>query len=123
MRTFSKIGALALGCLILVNAGMALTQTTDGKALKNPTKSTPQSIEAGQQIYQKSCVPCHGATGKGDGQVAASMKDVKPSHLADDKWDHGSTDGEIFMSVRNGIGPKFAMKAVPKEKISYADFC
>ena len=31
-------------------------------------------------------------------------------------WDHGSTDGEIFTNIKDGIGPKFDMKAM-KAKI------
>ena len=52
---------------------------------------------------------CHGAEGKGDGPGAAMMKDVKPANLTDAKWDHGSTDGEIFTTIHDGIGPKFDM--------------
>jgi mono/diheme cytochrome c family protein len=29
--------------------------------------------------------------------------------LVDDKWDHGSTDGEIFDSIKNGVAPDFNM--------------
>jgi len=35
---------------------------------------------------------------------------TKPSNLSDDKWDHGSTDGEIFVVIRDGVPPKFEMK-------------
>ena len=35
----------------------------------------------------------------------------RPSDLADDEWQHGSTDGEIFSVVRDGIGPDFPMDA------------
>ena len=34
----------------------------------------------------------------------------KPSNLADAEWKHGSTDGEIFVVIRDGAGPKFDMK-------------
>src|SRR5438105_3353113 len=111
MRTFSVKGmvALALGSFVLLSAGtLGLAQSkaagsSEGKALKNPVKSSPQSIEAGQKVFQTSCVPCHGAGAKGDGPVAANLT-VKPSNLTDDKWDHGSTDGEIFVNIRDGIG-------------------
>jgi mono/diheme cytochrome c family protein len=84
----------------------------DPKKMKNPTPSNAQSIQAGNTIYQKSCAVCHGTTGKGDGAIVASMKPeaTKPSNLADAEWKHGSTDGEIFVAIRDGIPPKFEMK-------------
>src|SRR5438270_13492642 len=84
----------------------------DPKKMKNPVASTPQSIQAGQVIFQKSCAVCHGMTGKGDGAIVASLKPeaTKPANLADDKWEHGGTDGEIFVTIRDGIPPKFEMK-------------
>ena len=84
-----------------------------GKTLKNPTPVNAQSIAAGKVVYQRACTVCHGATGKGDGAIVKSLKPeaTKPSDLSDAKWDHGSTDGEIFVNIRDGIGPKFEMKA------------
>ena len=43
-----------------------------------------------------------------------------PSNLTDDKWDRGSTDGEIFMVIRDGAGPKFDMKGY-KAKMTETD--
>ena len=34
---------------------------------------------------------------------------VHPANLTDAKWDHGSTDGEIFTTIKMGVGPKFDM--------------
>src|SRR5689334_2824516 len=108
MRIFSikAITGFLLGGFVLVSAstfGMAQTKSAappksagnEGKALKNPVKSTPESIQAGQKIYQTSCVPCHGESGKGDGPVAKNMA-VKPADLTAPKLPHGSSDGEIF---------------------------
>ncbi|GAB4430228.1 MAG: hypothetical protein Kow002_18710 [Anaerolineales bacterium] len=33
----------------------------------------PEAIEAGKQIYERTCAPCHGVTGKGDGPASASL--------------------------------------------------
>lgn len=71
-------------------------------ALKNPTKATPASIEAGKKLYDTQCATCHGATGKGDGKMAASLPDPKPSDMTDATWKHGPTDGEIFTLIRDG---------------------
>jgi mono/diheme cytochrome c family protein len=80
----------------------------DAKVMKNPVPATPESIAAGQKTYQKYCKFCHGADAKGDGPMAP--EGTHPPNLTDDKWDHGSSDGEIFVVIRDGIGPKFDMK-------------
>ena len=77
-------------------------------ALKNPVASTPASIAAGQACFKKYCRFCHGEDAKGDGPQAP--KDTHPPNLTDEKWDHGSTDAEIFTAIKDGIGPKFDMK-------------
>jgi mono/diheme cytochrome c family protein len=81
------------------------------KALKNPVAADAASIAAGQALYAKYCRACHGQAGKGDGPAAAALKDVKPADLTDATWTNGSTDGEIFATIHDGIGPKFAMNA------------
>ena len=88
------------------------------KQVKNQVKPTPESIAAGQATYQKFCRFCHGNEAKGNGSMAP--KDTHPSNLTDDKWDRGSTDGEIFLVIANGAGPKFDMKA-NKSKLSDTD--
>ena len=80
----------------------------EGKKLKNPVASSPESIKAGQASFQKYCRFCHGADAKGNGPMAP--KDTHPSDLTDAKWDRGSTDGELFMVIKEGAGPKFDMK-------------
>jgi mono/diheme cytochrome c family protein len=82
----------------------------EGKKMVNPVKATPDSIAAGKTVYLRSCRFCHGEDAKG--AAATAPKTITPpSNLTDEKWDRGSTDGEIFMVIRNGAGPKFEMKA------------
>jgi mono/diheme cytochrome c family protein len=87
----------------------------EGKKLKNPVASSPESIAAGKAAFTKNCRFCHGADAKGNGPMAP--EGTHPSNLTDDKWDRGSTDGEIFMVIENGAGPKFDMKGY-KSKMS-----
>lgn len=84
------------------------TTTTKAASLKNPVKSSAASIAAGERVYKKYCKFCHGDDAKGDGALAP--KGTHPPDLTDAKWDKGSTDGDIFASIRDGIGPKFDMK-------------
>src|SRR5437868_5023342 len=52
---------------------------------KNPVAVTESSLTAGQKIYLKRCVACHGKTGNGDGPDAADLGKPRPitikSHL------------------------------------------
>jgi mono/diheme cytochrome c family protein len=71
-------------------------------ALKNAVPASAASIAAGGALYQKQCSGCHGDTGKGDGTMGEELN-PKPSNLTDADWKHGSTDGEIFMVIRDGV--------------------
>jgi mono/diheme cytochrome c family protein len=77
------------------------------KTIKNPVPPTPESLANGKRIYNRLCAECHGPTGRGDGETAkklAAAGEPKAPDLTDDKWDHGSTDGEIFVDIRDGLG-------------------
>jgi mono/diheme cytochrome c family protein len=105
------IPVLALACLTLMTAAGRAQEpggSAAGKALKNPVASSPESIAAGKALFQKNCRFCHGTDAKGNGPMAP--EGTHPSNLTDDKWDRGSTDGEIFLVISNGAGPKFDMK-------------
>jgi mono/diheme cytochrome c family protein len=105
------VPALVLS-FITLGAALAGAQnpggSAEGKKMKNPVASSPESIKAGQAAFQKNCRFCHGADAKGNGPMAP--EGTHPSNLTDDKWDRGSTDGEIFLVIQNGAGPKFDMK-------------
>jgi mono/diheme cytochrome c family protein len=77
-------------------------QHPEAAKLKNPVPVTPESVAAGQKVYAQNCASCHGQTGLGDGKMGAELKPL-PSNLADAEWKHGSSDGEIFTVVRDGI--------------------
>lgn len=69
--------------------------------MKNPVAATPESIAAGKRAYTRLCVRCHGPEGAGDGTGATGT--VPPSDLTGAKWDYGSSDGEIFAVVHDGV--------------------
>jgi mono/diheme cytochrome c family protein len=89
-------------------AGLAATgQGSPGAAaVKNPVAATPESVAAGKQIYVRRCASCHAASGEGG--PGNDLIPAAPS-LVDSQWDHGSTDGEIFDSIKNGVAPDFNM--------------
>jgi mono/diheme cytochrome c family protein len=113
MRRVSTIliPALAAGCVALMAVAAGAQNpggSADAKKMKNPVASSPESIAAGKALFQKNCRFCHGADAKGNGPMAP--EGTHPPNLTDDKWDRGSSDGEIFAVIRDGAGPKFDMK-------------
>jgi mono/diheme cytochrome c family protein len=74
----------------------------------NAVLSTPKSIADGASVYNRSCASCHGKTGQGDGPAGKQLT-PSPSNLVDGEWQHGTSDGEIFTVIRNGV-PRTAMK-------------
>lgn len=76
-------------------------RNSEAQKLKNTEPRIAESVEAGKKLYQRYCASCHGPNGKGDGGLALSGGE--PSDLTDDAWDYGSTDGEIFVVIRDGV--------------------
>ena len=73
----------------------------EAQKLKNPVPSDESSIGEGRKLYLRHCASCHGQSGKGDGSMA--LAGGTPSNLVDETWDHGSSDGEIFVAIRDGV--------------------
>ena len=101
-----------LGVFLIVSACAVTTAQEKGNAeaakVKNPVATSPESLTAGEAIYRRRCSGCHGKDGSGGPPKEAG--EVPPSNFIDADWDHGSTDGEMFHVIRNGVGPKFIME-------------
>ena len=91
---------------VIGSTGPSIHAVNEGKTLQNPVVSTPDSLGKGKKLFDKLCADCHGEKGDGASEVAAAMGagEVKPPDLTDDTWERGSTDGEIFVSIRDGVG-------------------
>jgi len=106
------VAALTVG----VTARRAVVQgDPEAAKIKNPVATSPESIAAGKKVYDTNCAGCHGPKAEGAdkaGIVISVIEDQggkQPPDLTDDKWDHGSSDGEIFSVIKKGIGPQFFM--------------
>jgi mono/diheme cytochrome c family protein len=94
--------------------GPALDAVNEGKSLQNPVAVTAESLASGKKFYDRLCANCHGDKADGNSEFAGTLAEgeVKPPDLTDDKWDHGDSDGEIFVSIRDGVGSDRAMKGL-----------
>jgi mono/diheme cytochrome c family protein len=74
--------------------------------VKNPVAATPESISEGKRLYQRHCASCHGSNAEG-----GAGNDLIPAapDLTGKAWKHGSSDGEIFSSIKNGVPPDLNM--------------
>ena len=101
----------------LTCAGLVVAQSNPEAAKqKNPVAATDESIASGKKSYAK-CASCHGANGQGG--AGNDLVPAAPS-LIDGKWKHGSSDGEIFNNIKNGIPPDFNMVGF-KDQLSDED--
>ena len=103
LRALLLPGAIAGFTVIAVMA----QGNPEAAKVKNPVASTPESIAAGKPLFTRYCAPCHGinAEGGSGSDVSAPAPD-----LTDAEWTHGSTDGEIFYVIKNGIQPDLNME-------------
>jgi mono/diheme cytochrome c family protein len=104
MRTASILLLFAL-LPLLARGGQELHPPTphrhpEAQKLKNPIPADATSIEEGRKLYQRHCASCHGPSAKGDGSMA--LAGGTPANLTDETWDHGPSDGEVFVVIRDG---------------------
>ena len=76
------------------------TVKQDFKKLKSPVPYSKRSISRGKQIYIRYCTECHGPDGKALIDVIANATDL----TSPKRWYSGTTEGEVFRSIRDGAG-------------------
>ena len=103
-----------LGVLVVVSYALAFTVAPNiptppvpftARFQTNPVPDTPESIDAGRQLFQAHCTVCHGARALGDGPQAFLLN-PRPFNLQLHVPQHAT--GEIFYWIRNGV-PATAM--------------
>jgi mono/diheme cytochrome c family protein len=97
------------------SSGAPLTREAARK-LKSPVPFSKASIARGKILYARACTECHGADGKSQVDVIANATDLTNPKA----WRSGTTEGEIFRSIRDGAGeamPPFAEKVSKDEDL------
>lgn len=86
------------------------------KKLKSPVPFSTVSIVRGRTLFLRDCKECHGADGKSQVDVVANATDLtEPKY-----WTSGTTEGEVFRSIRDGAGdamPPFQEKIEDEKDI------
>lgn len=99
-RFLAELGAgLALVCAVALL--VSRLEQTPGAAASNPVPATPESIATGQQLFLANCVPCHGASGRGDGPLAAFLNWPQANmDLTAHLYQH--SDGDLYWWIKKG---------------------
>jgi mono/diheme cytochrome c family protein len=111
-----RISALMISVLALLTfaysgTGAARADSMSGKwlspapsaAKKNPIAPTQDSIAAGQKIYSKTCMMCHGKSGDADGPAVIELN-IHPAKLSNPQLETES-DGSLFWKITTGRKP------------------
>ncbi len=72
----------------------------EAKKLKSPVPYSIDSITKGRTLFMRDCTACHGQDGRSQLDVIANATDLTEPKL----WRHGTSEGEIFRSIRDGAG-------------------
>ena len=72
----------------------------EAKKLKSPVPFTKESIAQGRTLFARKCTACHGNDGKAQVDVVANATDLTDPKV----WGSGTSEGEIFRSIRDGAG-------------------
>ena len=103
--------------VVCLTASVIARQTTssgdpEAAKIKNPVAATPESITAGKKTFQTLVrrLPRQGRERRASSSRSSRISGGnQPPDLTDEKWDHGSSDGEIFTIVKKGVPPDFFM--------------
>jgi mono/diheme cytochrome c family protein len=95
-----KSGIFLLAAALILSAQEGKLSADAAKKLKNPIPFTKKSISQGRDTFLRNCVGCHGDNGKAQIDVVANATDLTDPKAFRD----GTSDGEIFRSIRDGAG-------------------
>ena len=85
-----------------------------GRTLVNPVTSTPASVARGKDMYDRHCLVCHGADGRGNGPVGRKFV-PQPMELNFD-YVQLQPDGQLFYTISHGsIAMPFYRQAIAVE--------
>jgi len=96
------VGVLLLASLCaLLNGPATAGKGHEAQEVIQHAPTDAASIAAGEKSYAKFCVPCHGATGHGDGPAGAALK-PRPRDFTSAKNLKSRNDGELFDVIKGG---------------------
>lgn len=79
------------------------------REVANPISPSTEVLAEALRLYEKNCLTCHGAQGKGDGPAIKFIKPL-PADISTPEAQSRMTDGEIFWKITEGRNPMPSFK-------------
>jgi mono/diheme cytochrome c family protein len=111
-----SLTAIGIACALSFGQSSREKWTAPARAAakKNPVTVNDTSIALGKKIYERQCLACHGAQGRGDGPVAAHLE-KRPGNLSSPElWEQ--SDGALFWKVNEGHKPMPTFKHIMSDE-------
>lgn len=108
--------ALLCTSAALVTVGCSKPDAPADKGSAAVTAAGPGDQEA-KTMFETTCSPCHGTTGKGDGPAAAALN-PKPRAYSDKAWQASITDEQLKKVIKEGgaaVGKSASMPPLPPD--------
>jgi len=100
-------------------SGIAAEIPEEAKLRKNPIAPDRESIEWGGMYFSSQCTMCHGADGRGGGDLVERLQ-LKIPDFTDPAMQAQWTDGELFYVLTKGHGRMPAQKDRFNEKTKWS---
>jgi len=100
------------GELYILTKSDGMIRKVVGARLASPTVAARSGASAeGRRLYEANCAGCHGDRGQGAIKAGTPISIIaeqggrQPPDLTDNQWDHGSSDGDVFRVIKQGLPP------------------
>ncbi|MGA2297727.1 MAG: cytochrome c [FCB group bacterium] len=77
--------------------------TSIGINLEKYASPNDSLIAKGKELFNSSCSPCHGETGKGDGPASAALNPKPRNFHSKDGWTNGRKFSDMYKTLQEGI--------------------
>src|SRR3989449_677596 len=92
----------------------------------DPYPQLPPPLTRGAAVFQEQCVPCHGATGRGDGPKARRLQGPAPASLADRAAMSTMSPVDVYRKLTIGVAgtamPQFEETLSPEDRWAVASY-
>jgi len=111
VRWPAVVGAVVVAWFAVPHLDLLFVEAYPTSFYHSPSEFAATGIASASALYPEDCASCHGAEGRGDGPLAASLPEPPADLTAEHLFGH--TDGELFWWLSHGIEAPEGGMAMP----------